>query len=1070
MNRNLTIGNISIKKECHPEWLLKFLKNTFLVIIFFMLQLLCFSVNAQIRQVSGTVTDDNGEPLIGVSIKVKNATLATQTNATGKYNIKVPDANPTLIFSYLGFITKEVTVTSTILNVSLITDAKSLENVVIIGYGSQSKPTITGAISSISSSEILRAPVANIANALAGRATGITTTQRSGEPGRDVANIFIRGLATIDQINARPLILVDGVERELSTIDPYTIESLNVLKDASATAVFGVRGANGVIIITTKTGAVGKPQFSFSSNLALQNPIRLPKMLNSYDFATLRNEAGINDGQPPIFSAYDLERYQKGDDPYFHPDVNWMDYMLKEYSPQQQYNLNVSGGFQDAKYFVSLGYLNQDGAYALGDFFDEFSANPNYKRYNIRTNFDFNVTKKLTLSIKAGTDLTNANYSNSSTNDIFGTILSASPVMSPVLYDGKVIRNVKGIAGAFQVSNTPLYQMLTQGYNTNFSSNLNTNISLKYNLDALTKGLSVRAMGAYDNFYNQSASRSKQIPLWDLDYDPAAKNFQDSIKPVATVNQFEGPVSFGAETFTKFRKIYGEFALDYNRGFNGHNITALALGTIERSYNGRRNGLPNTYVQLPFNYLGLVGRFTYNFKAKYLADFSIGYNGSENFARGKQFGLFPAGSIGYVLTEESFIPKNKYLTYVKLRGSLGKVGNDKLGEPFDNRFLFIPSAFRAGNTYYFGQNQNAQTGYTESTLGNSAVTWESAVKLNLGADFKFYKDKLSLTAEYFQESRSDILLRLNNVPITFGALSLIAPLNVGQVDNKGFEFELGYKDKIGNDFGYSINGNYSFARNKIRYQDEVPQPFPALAFTGGRLGQQKGLQANGIYNSAEEIINEGVVSSYTQQLLPGDIRYVDQPTIDTNGDGILDKGDGIIDFKDQVNIGNPNVPEIIYGINLGLKYKGFELNTLLQGAANVSTYLTGESVWPFIAGTKTAFESAKERWNPERYANGDKISLPRLSASPSADKHNYVKSSFWMQNANYLRLKNIELAYTFKSELIKKIGLKYARIFVNGQNLLTFSKMKYFDPEIANSNGAVYPMVRVFNLGTNIQF
>jgi TonB-linked SusC/RagA family outer membrane protein len=1072
MKRNFTLRNVPFEKESCPQWLLKFLKSTSLALI--LLNLLTFSALAQTRQVTGTVVDDNGEPLIGVGVQVKNSSIATQTNVEGKFSIRVAEPNAVLVFTYVGYNRKEVTATSNTINVTLLTDVKALDDVVVIGYGTQSKPTITGAISSISGKEILRAPVSNIANALAGRATGITATQRSGEPGRDVANIFIRGLATINSANARPLILVDGVERELATIDPYTIESLNILKDASATAVFGVRGANGVIIITTKTGSVGKPQFSFSSNLAMQNPIRLPEMLNSYDFATLRNEAGLNDAQPPVFSAYDLERYQKGDDPYFHPDVDWMEYMLKDYSPQQQYNLNVSGGFQDAKYFVSLGYLNQDGAYELGDIFNEFSANPNFKRYNIRTNFDFNVTKKLTLSIKAGTDLTNSNYSRSSTSDIFGTILSASPVMSPVLYDGKVIRNVRGVAGAFQISNTPLFQMLTQGFNTNFSSNLNTNIGLKYNLDAVTKGLSVRAMGAYDNFYAQTASRSKQIPLWDLDYNPNAQNFQDSIAPVATINQFEGPVSFIGESFTKFRRIYGELAIDYNRSFDGgHSVSALALGTIERSYNGRNNSLPNTFIQLPYNYLGVVGRITYNYKTKYLAEFNMGYNGSENFARGRQFGFFPAGSLGYILSEESFIPKNNYLTYVKLRGSLGKVGNDKAGEPWDNRFLFIPSAFVPGPTYFFGQNRNGVSGFREGTIGNPDVTWETAVKLNLGADLKFFKDKLSITGEYFTESRSGILLRLNNIPVTFGPTGLVAPLNVGQVENKGFEFELGYDDKIGKDFTYSIKGNYSFARNKILYQDEIPQQFPNLVFTGGRLGQMKGLQANGIYNTVEEIQNDGLVSTYVDQafgLRPGDIRYVDQPTVDTDGDGIFDSGDGIIDFNDFVNIGNPNIPEVTYGLNIGLKYKNFELNTLFQGASNVSTYLVGEAAWPFMAGTKTAFESAKERWTPERYANGEKITQPRLSSNPGGNQHNYITSSFWMQDASYLRLKNVEIAYTFNPQLIKKIGLKYARVFVNGQNLLTFSKMKYFDPEIANSNGAVYPMVRVFNLGTNIQF
>ncbi|OBQ14955.1 SusC/RagA family TonB-linked outer membrane protein, partial [Anabaena sp. AL93] len=669
---------------------------------------------------------------------------------------------------------------------------------------------------------------------------GITTTQRSGEPGRDAADIYIRGIATFAAGNATPLILVDGIPRNnISTIDPYTIESLNILKDASATAVFGVRGANGVIIITTKTGTSGKPQFSFSSNYALQNPIRLPKPLNSLDFATLRNEAAFNDavaaGNPNpqnafVFSDYDLERYKNGDDPFFHPDINWFDYMLKDFAPQQQYNLNISGGVNNAKYFVSLGYLNQQGAYSVGDFFDEFSSNPKYDRYNVRTNFDFNLSPKLSLSIKVGADLSSSNYSRSSTSDIFGTILSASPMMSPVIFDDKIIRFTAGTAGAFQISNTPLLQMLGQGFNTNFGSDLNTNVAAKYDLGDVTKGLSVRGQVAYDNFYSQSANRTKSIPLWDLVYDPNAQNFLDSIKPIATINQFEGPVVFAGESFRNTSKVYGEAAIDYKRSFGNHNVTGLILGTAERFYNGED--------ELPFNYLGLVARLTYNYKGKYLGDFSMGYNGSENFIKGKQFGFFPAGSIGYVITEEKFIPKNNVLTFLKLRASYGQVGNDKLG---NNRFLFTPDAFRVGNQYWFGLNQNRQTGYTEARLGNSDVTWEVATKMNLAVDFRFFKEKISLTTEYFTESREQILWNLN-IPITFGSQGLLAPYNIGQASNRGIEFELGYRDKIpGTDFGFSINTNYSFVRNKIIYQDEIPQPFPGLAATGNRIGQPKGL-------------------------------------------------------------------------------------------------------------------------------------------------------------------------------------------------------------------------------------
>ena len=1018
----------------------------------FLLMLFATDAAAQAITITGNVQSADGLPLVGVTVSVKGTNSKTLTNAKGDYRITVPDAGAVLVFTFIGYKQEEKEVNGqTVLDITMANAVRAMDEVVVVGFGTQKKVTLTGSISSIKTEEILRSPVSSVANALGGRATGVVTVQRGGEPGRDIADIFIRGVATFAGGNStRPLILVDGVERSLAGIDPYTIESFNILKDASATAVFGVRGANGVIIITTKTGQKGKPQFSFSSNLAWQNPIRLPKLLDAVDYAIFRNEAEANDVGPGAikFTEYDIERYRKGDDPYFHPNIDWFDYMLKSYAPQQQYNLSMSGGGQDSKFFVSLGYLNQNGAYKLGGIFDEFSANPNFKRYNIRTNFDFNLSKNLTVLIKASSEIGTSNYSNSNTSDIFGTILSANPVMSPVLYDGRIVRNVEGLT-AFQISNTPLFQMLNNGFNRNFSNRFNSNLAIRYKLDAITKGLLFRAMGAYDSYYLQQIRRTKQIPLWDLMRNRNATTFQDSIVPIPIVNQFEGPVSFGGESFARNRKFYAESALEYTRNFNGHNFNALALGMIERFYSGAN--------ELPFNYVGLVGRISYAYNNKYLVDLNAGYNGSENFAVGKQFGFFPSFSLGYVLTEEKFMEKQKTLSYLKLRGSYGKVGNDKIG---GNRFLFLPSSFVSGASYFFGLNNVASGSYREASIGNPNVTWEVATKTNLGADFKLFDDRLSISADVFSEKRDNILWNLN-IPITFGSLSLISPYNIGQAENKGYEFELGFKDELkGGKFKYWVNANYTFARNKIIYMDEAPQPFPGLQMTGNRIGQVKGLLANGIYNTLDEVNDPKRPKSVWEGagLKPGDIRYVDIT------------GDGIIDNNDLVNIGNPNIPEIIYGATFGASWKGFELSVFFQGAGNVSTYLQGEAAWPFIAGTKAAFETAKQSWSEERYLRGDKITLPRLTASPEVVKHNYRPSSFWMQDASYLRLKNVEFSYTFSAAQLRKVGMKALRVYVSGQNLLTWTKMPYFDPEIPSSNGSVYPMTRIFNTGLNIQF
>jgi TonB-linked SusC/RagA family outer membrane protein len=1010
--------------------------------------------NAKVdRTINGLITDEKGVPLSGVSVQVKGTKTGTTTNNDGRFSLSIKDDNTVLVLVYTGYQTAEISVgAQQSIQYFLTPSSSRLDDVVVVGYGTQKKVTVTGSIGSVSTTEILRSPVASVANALAGRSPGIITVQRGGEPGRDIADIFIRGVATFAGGNsARPLVLVDGVERSLAGIDPYTIESFNILKDASATAVFGVRGANGVIIITTKTGQVGKPQFTFSSNLAWQNPIRLPKELDAVDYALLRNEAEANDQNNPTarrFSDYDIERYRKGDDPYFHPNIRWMDYMLKDYAPQQQYNLNVSGGTADTKYFVSLGYLNQDGIYKLGNLFRDFSANPNFKRYNIRSNFDFNISKDVSFFIKSSAEIQNSNYSNSATSDIFSTILSANPIMSPVLYDGKLVRNVDGLT-AWQISNAPLYQMLFNGFNTNFSSRLNMNIGGKVKLDRITKGLSVRTMVAYDSYYLQNVSRRKAIPLWDLRRNPGATTFQDSIIPIPVVNAFEGPVSFLGESFSKNRKLYAEAAIDYTRSFGVHNVTALMLGTVERFYDGGN--------QLPFNYMGLVTRLTYNYKNKYFTDVNIGYNGSENFAVGKQFGFFPSLSAGYVVSQESFFPKSDFFSYLKLRGSYGMVGNDKIG---GNRFLFLPSSFTSGASYFLGLANTPMTGYREASIGNPGVTWEVAKKLNIGGDFRFFKDKLTVAADVFSEKREKILWNLN-VPITFGPTNLISPYNIGVAENKGFEIEMGFRDVIkSSKLTYYANANFTYTRNRIVYMDEAPQPFAGLAMTGNRIGQPKGLIAEGIYNTWEEINNPKRPKSVWEGagLVPGDIRYKDV------------NGDGIIDDNDRSNIGNPNIPGIIYGATVGAQWKGFEISLFFQGAAQVSTYLTGESAWPFIAGTKTAFERAKESWSAERFANGQKITLPRLTAAPDANRHNYRVSSFWMQDASYLRLKNVEVAYTFAPKIIQKLSLKSLRVYMNGQNLVTWTKMEYFDPEIPSSNGAVYPMMRVFNFGVNVQF
>jgi TonB-linked SusC/RagA family outer membrane protein len=730
--------------------------------------------------------------------------------------------------------------------------------------------------------------------------------------------------------------------------------------------------------------------------------------------------------------------------------------LINKNAPQHQYNVNVSGGSNTNRYFVSLGYFNQDGLLKFGKI-NGIDANPSYTRYNIRANVDTDWSKQFSTSIKIGTSLTNSNYGGgSSTSGFFQQIAGNNPCYSPVYIDGKFI-NGSPDAPAKTVTNVPMYELFNSAVGYNFSSTLNIDVAATYKLDMITKGLLVRGKVSYDNYYYQVVNKSKGIPLYDLIRTSSDSQSPDYNKPAFVINKYEGPVSFNGESYSKNHKIYAEAAFEYNRSFKGgHTVTGLILGNIQRYYSGGN--------ELPYNYMGIVSRVTYNYKNRYLAEFNLGINGSENFAKGNQYGTFPAYSAGWLFTEEPFFPKTKILTYGKIRASYGKVGNDKS----NYRFLFLPSAFTTVYNgyndvrYFFGEqsNQTVALGYKEKSLGNEMVTWETATKTNIGLDLKFFDDRLQFSGDYFTESRNDILWNLN-VPITFGQPSLIAPYNIGKAKNHGYELELKYDDKIESiNLGYWLSANYSFARNKIVYMDESPQPEPGLAQTGCRIGQPKGLVFDGFYNSWDEINDPNRPHSEWEgsSIAPGDAKYVD-----------VNK-DGKINANDRVSIGYPNIPEKTFAFSFGANYKGFDFSVMFQGAANVSVYTDGYGTIPFAAAWGNATVESLNRWEENRYAAGEKITQPRLSLNTGSSYNNYQYSTLWQQDGSYLRLKNMEIGYRMSPKVLDKIGVKNIRLYVNGQNLYTWTKMKIYDPERASGSGAFYPVMRVVNMGFTAQF
>ena len=1017
--------------------------------------------------VRGKVTDsEKGEPIPGASIVLKGPTnKGTNTDANGNYSIAVPDRASVLVFSFVGYEKQEITVGNHAqVNVVLKADMKELNEVVVVGFGTQKKATVTGAIASIATKDLLQSPVANISNSLVGRMPGLFAVQTSGEPGNNASTLRIRGVSTFSGA-ADPLILVNGIEvSNYNNIDPNEIENLTILKDASATAIYGIRGANGVLLITTKRGKVGKPQLSYTANVAVTSFTNLRKGMNSYDYAKSFNEALKNDAYvsgavyTPKFSDADLALYKSGEDPIFHPNTDWYALVLKPQALQTQHNLSINGGTEKVRYFVSAGFFSQGGQFNHTDLVKDYDANRRYKRYNFRSSFDFDVTKQLKVSIDLSSQTENLTGSNNlngtanNSNRIIEGIARANPLTSPGFIGDKLV-NLTGVGTA----NNPLADMFGLGYTRQFKNYLQGSIRLDYTLDFITRGLMATGIINYQNNNTETLENTRSLITYN-----ALRLPDNSVNLVP--QSVEQPFGF-KQTIGKTRRTYAQFGFDYKRAFGDHYVTALV------NYNQTKYFDPNLAFLVPNGYQGVVGRTTYGYKGRYLAEFTFGYNGTENFAAGKRFGFFPAYSLGWVASDEPFFPKNDVLTYLKIRGSSGQVGNDKIGS---DRFLYRPSAYNiitsaSTGGYYFGEVGSTSTRYNysqEGKLGNADVTWERAVKQNVGVEMAFWKGKISLTADVFSEQRNNILASLGTVPITVGAT--LPAYNLGRMKNSGFDGDITYNDRVGN-VNFWIKGNFTFARNKVEFQDEIKRPFSYQYRTGQRYGQFFGLVADGLYNTWEEVndANRPVSSWNNNKLQPGDIRYRD-----TNGDGIIND-------DDQVPIGYSNFPEKIFGISFGGNYKGFDISVLFQGAGNVSLAYNRRQIRGFFENSGTV-NYLINSWSAERYEKGLPIQFPRLTTGDETNNNNRV-STYWVRDASYVRLKNVEIGYNIPKSVLARIGLSATRIYVNSNNLITWSSVfPGIDPELSGTapgvttggitNEEPYPLTRTVNFGLNLKF
>jgi len=1007
---------------------------------------------AQVIKVNGTITDESGVPLPGATIKEKSTTNGVITDVNGKYSIGLRNPQATLVISFIGFTSKEIQVKSNIINVQLVADVISLSDVVVVGYGAQKKASIVGSISTATSQELKQMGTPNLSNALAGRVSGVIAIQSSGRPGGDDAEIYIRGVSTLNSANSKPLILVDGVERDYTQVDPEDIESFSVLKDASATAVYGVRGANGVLLITTKRGEIGKASISVSYKATLQSPTRLMEYLPSYESALLRNEALANDGIAPKWTDAQIEHFRTHDMPYTYPDNDYLADFLKKYTPMHNLNVSVSGGTDKLKYYVSTNGLFQDGIYKQ---FKEakYPSNASFKRLNIRSNLDFEATKTTTISIDLNSRVEaqqNIGTGDVTSNGVF-TDLNTNP---PWFY---AYRLPNGSYGGNATSNSDnlLALLNDSGYNRLINNVLEGTFRINQKLNFITKGLSFRGMVSFNSYFERGTKVGNTPPVFVYNED-------GTYTPVTTESSPWIDVVAGSG---HSKRTNMEYSLNYSRTFGDHAITAMALYTQTQS---------NANANIPNGFLGYVGRVTYGFKYKYLGEFNFGYNGSDQFDKSHRYGFFPSISLGWVASEEGFIKNNApVISFLKFRGSYGEVGNDKIGT---DRFLYLQTFNLKDDKnnnyyYYFGTDASwgAQSALYEGTLGNNNVTWEVGKKSNLGMDLKLFKNKVFINLDLFREMRVNIFTTRNTTPILLGVT--MPSENIGKVENKGFEVETGIENKIG-ELDYHIRGMVSFAKNTVIFQDEVAPRFEYLRKTGQPVGQNFGqtvigyftpddfqkdangdmiLQANG-----KPILLTTLPQPQFQAVQPGDFKYWDR------------NGDGLIDSFDAGPIGHTRIPTINFSISYGLKYKGFDFNMMWQGAGGNDRFLSNFGVWEMVRDVSRYRDVHQYAWTLDRYLNNEEILYPRLSSA--TNNNNHIDNTYWLAKCNYIRLKNIELGYNIPKKTLSKFKLSNMRVYFSGTNVLTFDYLKIMDPESNSSDGTNYPQMILWTLGFNLQF
>jgi len=1017
-------------------------KKRWLLLCMVLLGAINLTAQIEKQNISGSVRDRAGVFLSNISVQVQGSNQGTITDAKGEFNVQASKID-SLVFSGVGYIAQIIVVgNNRIINIILEAKQNSMNEVVVVGFGRQRKISVVGAQSTINPEE-LNMPVSNITTLLAGRLSGVIGVQRGGQPGRSGADIWIRGISTFGDGSSAPLILVDGVERPIDNIDPQDVASFTVLKDAAGTAVYGVRGANGVILITTRTGKVGKPavQIDFSQGVSMFTQV--PKMADAAAYAEAANESYTTRGQASKYSQDYLDSTLAGNDPELYPNVDWFDALFKNRGSVRTANVNVSGGSDFLRYYGSVSYYDESGLMKT-DQLQSYNADLNFRRFNVTSNVNMNITRTTKLDVGIRGFFSNINQPYIATTDIFGSAMSTPPTEYPLEYTGGFVPG-KNPNGGYR---NPWADLTRRGYSTEFNNQLFSNLRLTQDFGFLLKGFSATSMFSFDAYNTQIINRGKREDTFFP--DP-----QNPRNPDGTLNLTRTFVGTGnylsyERANSGRRNFYWESSLNYDNTFGDHRVGVLALFYTS----DKTDAFAGDYTTaIPQRYVGLASRVTYSYKDRYFIEGNLGYNGSETFAPENRYGFFPAFGVGWVPSNEKFFePVKNVISYLKFRYSDGLTG---IGEIGGRRFGYLTIVNDNEQGYRFARDYGYISGINVTEYG-AEVQWAQARKQDLGIEIKTLKDKLSLIVDLFKERREGIFLRRASLP-TFMGLSNPPYGNLGVVDNKGIDASVEYNGNIG-DVTLTLRGNLTYNKDKMVENDQPAPKYEWMDRRGYNILARFGYVAEGLFRDHDEI-EASAVPGDRSIIKPGDIKYKDL------------NGDGLINSYDQAYIGHGDVPSMVFGFGFGVGYKGFRLDALFTGQHGADIYLAGDAIQPFAngAGISNVFANINDRWT-EANPSQD-VFYPRLANGEDRNRNNVQNSSWWLRDADFIRLKTVQLGYTLPKTFMKNV-FKNTMIYLQAINPITFSNFDLWDLEstINVGNGTRYPNIKSFSLGFNVSF